>query len=417
MLKKFIKFIIIVNLVIALQVINAKKRKINTTDEVRNKVNAILLQEEIPIELKEGFEILISEGERNLVLNSMRLGLDAFQLNYFDIAGKLLDIAIEGIETIYANNPRAIKARKLWYEEGMKDFKGEPYERVMAYYYRGLLYMLEGKYEDAGICFRNGILQDAFAEEQQYRCDFALLYFLEGWCWQKMNQISKAEESFKEFKEFRPDAPVPSLEDNVLFIIETGPAPRKLADGIGHYELKIFRGKGERAVRVVLYNNDKEIKVYPMEDIAWQAMTRGGRKFDKILYGQAQFKQDTAATASFLTESANNAMLASSLMRGSASSNMQGVAAGMAVVGSLVTIASIKAKPRADTRYWDNLPETIHIAFLKLSPGVHQVKIKFFDKENNELTFLEKQIEFNVPSTGEKIIYIRSPLNLKYVSN
>jgi len=373
--------------------------------------------EEMPPALRSGYQVYINEGTSNRVLNAMRLGLDAMQLNYLEEAGRFFDIALSGIETVYANNETAAKARKMWYEEGSKDFKGEPYERAMAYYYRGVLYMLAGDYENAGVCFRGGMLQDAFAEEQVYRCDFAVLYFLEGWCWLRMKDRSKAEESFQELKKYRPDFQIPDPSINALFIIETGPSPRKLADGIGHAELKIFRGKGEKAVRtVIVIDENTNLSAYPMEDVAWQAQTRGGRQFDKILQGKAEFKQESAQTGAALSEAANNAMLTSSFMSGSQASTMQGLGAGLAVAGGIATIVSAKAIPKADTRYWDNLPETIHIVGAKLTPGAHQVKVKFMNQSGQEMLDLEKSLSIEAPETSEKIYYIRSPINLKYAT-
>jgi hypothetical protein len=95
----------------------------------------------------------------------------------YDIAKELLDQVLLRIDMVYADNENAMKARSLWYEEGMKDFIGEPYERAMAFYYRGLLYMMDEDYENARACFKNGVIQDAFAEEEQNRCDFAALIF------------------------------------------------------------------------------------------------------------------------------------------------------------------------------------------------------------------------------------------------
>ena len=87
----------------------------------------------------------------------------------------------------------------------MKHFKGEPYERAMSYYYRGLLYMLEEDYENARACFKAGIIQDAFAEENQNRCDFALLLFLEAFCSLKLGDQELAKAALEEMKKLRPD--------------------------------------------------------------------------------------------------------------------------------------------------------------------------------------------------------------------
>ena len=110
----------------------------------------------------------------------MRIGTSALQMGYYDLAKMCFDQCLNYIEAVYADNEKAKQARSLWYEEGMKDFKGEPYERVMAYYYRGLLYIQDSDFENARACFKAGVIQDAFAEERQHQCDFALLLFLEA---------------------------------------------------------------------------------------------------------------------------------------------------------------------------------------------------------------------------------------------
>jgi tetratricopeptide (TPR) repeat protein len=135
---------------------------------------------------------------------SRAVGIDALQIGHLEIAKKCFDNALNYIEAVFADNEKAKKARSLWYEEGMKDFKGEPYERVMAYYYRGLLYLIDKDYENARACFKAGIIQDAFAEENQNRCDFALLLFLEAYSCLKLGDHQLATAAFDRTSLFPP---------------------------------------------------------------------------------------------------------------------------------------------------------------------------------------------------------------------
>jgi tetratricopeptide (TPR) repeat protein len=109
------------------------------------------------------------------VLNQMNLGLAALSAGQMDMARAALDDVLTQIEMTHAGTEQAAKARSLWYEEGSKVFKGEPYERAMAYYYRGIIYLKERDFDNARACFSSGILQDSFAEEEQNRSDFAVL--------------------------------------------------------------------------------------------------------------------------------------------------------------------------------------------------------------------------------------------------
>ena len=63
----------------------------------------------------------------------MRAGLAAMTLGYEDLAEQAFDVALVGIEQVYAETESAEKARSVWHAEAVKDFKGEPFERVMSY--------------------------------------------------------------------------------------------------------------------------------------------------------------------------------------------------------------------------------------------------------------------------------------------
>ena len=244
-----------------------------------------------PQYLQVPYNTLFKEGKRNQVLNLLQIGKASLDKGDIDEAESAFEQALTQIETVYSNSDDANRARSLWYEEGGKTFKGEPYERAMAYYYRGLVYLYKNEFDNARASFISGIMQDAFAEEEQNRSDFALLMFLAGWSAQKMGSPGLAKEAYDELKSFRPDFKIPSLSDDILVIGETGKSPRKLADGLGHYQLVYRRGKKIVEKRIAIKTNLGELDLYPMEDVFWQASSRGGRPVDKIIQGKASFKK------------------------------------------------------------------------------------------------------------------------------
>ena len=107
-----------------------------------------------PGKLKRLYARVLAEGDRNAVLNYTRIGVAAFETGEVEEAGKAFDEALNRIEAIYADNEKAEAARSKFVKENAKDFKGEPYERAMAYYYRGLAYLAEGDYENARASFK-----------------------------------------------------------------------------------------------------------------------------------------------------------------------------------------------------------------------------------------------------------------------
>ncbi len=348
-----------------------------------------------PEHLKLSFRALKEEGARNQVLNYLKIGVVALETGYLDIARSCFHNALNFIEATHAANEAAKQARSLWYEEGMKEFKGEPYERAMAYYYRGLLYMLDDDYENARACFKSGLLQDAFAEEQQNKSDFAILLFLEGLCYQKLGDQNTASEAFRELKQYRPDFNYEPNVANLLIIVETGSSPRKLSDGIGHAELKYFRGQNIKEERVSVSLNNYTVEAYPVEDIFWQARTRGGRLIDKILKEKVVFQKTNEKIGSSLTEAS------SSVLPFLAASPVGAVVGGvLGLIGIAEMGVAAKARPQADTRYWDNLPDTIHLAALNVRPGKYNIIWKFHDV-NQKLIFQERDV-ISVPQTVEE---------------
>ena len=193
------------------------------------------------------------------VLLTLQAGMTAMDEGDLQLAGQLFDDALEGITAVYGNSEQAARARGLWQNEQSKIYKGEPYERSMAHYYRGLLDLMAGDYDNARASFRGGLLQDAFAEEGQHRADFALLVFLDAWCSQQLGDEALANESYAELEGLRPGFQRPPADHRILVIGETGRAPRKLQDGIGGNKLVYRRGKRieEESVQLRLGSGQK----------------------------------------------------------------------------------------------------------------------------------------------------------------
>ena len=57
---------------------------------------------------------------------------------------------------------------------------------------------------------------------------------------------------------------------------------------------------------------------------------------------------------------------------------------------------SASTTPAADTRSWDNLPQFLSFAALRLEPGQHTATIEFLDSSARLITSLTKTITFRV---------------------
>ncbi len=360
-----------------------------------------------PEQLHKVYRDVLEEGNRNFVLNHMKGGLAAMEIEADAVAAESFDSALLSIESVYAENENAEKARSVWYEEGRKDFKGEPYERAMAYYYRGLLYLKKGDYENARASFKGGQLQDALAEDKKYQMDFALLIFLEGWASHVLGDEEMAREAFEEVKTLRPDFIPPMESHNVLIIAETGYAPEKVAAGSGGAELRFRRGFGfsERSARFNVGGHDWE--PYLTEDIYWQASTRGGRVVDKILKGKVEFKETTQAAGETLTTLGVYGMVVSKQADSDAGMVASGIVTAVGLIGQGVAAST---QTRADNRYWTNLPDGVHVYTYYLDPDApdQKVTISFVDKDGSPLTGLSQEQAVTKTGNGFGLVWVRS---------
>lgn len=303
---------------------------------------------------------LYREGEWGAVLNLNRLGLAAMEKRQFGIARKSFDMAIDRVESIYANDPSAAQARSVFNSEKAKDFKGEPYERAMMYYYRGLLYLQDGDYQNARAAFLAADRHDTLssAEIQAYAGDFGMMKYLAGWAsncdgdgiraGQLIQEARAADSAIREL----PDRPT-----NSIVLIDAGPAPVKWGDGQHKQILKFKPGEGEDGPFVLrLASGENRDSLLLAGDVNYQAATRGGRAVDGIIAGKAQFKD----TANAVGETAV-AVGAQVIGNAGAAGDRSAINVGLAGVlfGIVSKGMSMASNPEADVRAWDTLPARV----------------------------------------------------------
>jgi hypothetical protein len=355
---------------------------------------------------------VLTGGPRNRVLNQMRGGLAAFEAGADDIAAASFDDALNRIESIYADNPTAEKARSNFVPERQKDFKGESYERAMAFYYRGLIFLAQGDYGNARAVFQGGQLQDAFAEDQRYQSDFAILDVLSGWASQCEGNDVLAREFYRRATETRPGIHIPAASDRILAIADMGLAPIKY--GEGEYDEYLSYAEPEPVPEASAHFMAGGV-AYPAhsgEDLHWQATTRGGRQVDKVLAGKAQFKDVTAGVAVaslYLADAALDIAAWSSWDDdhdgGDDTDDALAWAAGFALIGIGSMVVSESTKPEADTRYWDNLPA--HIDYTTLPADALPTEVIFRDASGAELGATGLRLRFD-PKDQCGLAYVKS---------
>lgn len=327
------------------------------------------------------YQVTLQQGERNAVLNYLRIGLELLKRGELRHSARAFDQAIDRIRTIYADNDAARKARSKFTPEYVKEFKGDPYERAMAFFYRGLLFLEQDDYENARAAMLAGLEQDAMAEDADYAKDFALLYYLAGWASHCDGDRDLAMDYFFEAYRLNGDLQPPKRNHDLLYLAFVNTSPVK--QRTGEYKEKLFytrswpagRSEKTRDYAIDLMVGTRYVPLVLAEDVFYQAATRGGRAVDVINAGKAEFKESTEELGTALTGSGLAAMNAAAMNPNSDySNNMANAGAAMAILGLISSITSAQTKPEADVRYWDNLPEFVYLATGEKAPDGNLVR-------------------------------------------
>lgn len=344
---------------------------------------------DVPPYLVETHQALRNDGERNWVLHLNTMAVAAMRAGDRELAARLLDESILYINDVFGMDPAARRARSLWFAEDAKLFKGDPYERSMTFFYRGILYMQDGDWDNARAAFRAANFQDQFAEEEQFRSDWTIFDYLIAACEIQMGQAFFAREAFerglRNYKELpdaygalgvgefpaRPDALRPvTREDNLLVIVQTGRHPRKVPSGRYGQYLTYRRGPSPHPSASIRTNDGGWESAVFTDSVYFQATTRGGRYFDRVAGRKVLFKEG-AQTASVVTGIAGYTFLL-------AGRNDEAAIIGFVLLGLAVTfdILNTLIQPEADTRTWTGVPDALGVYPASLPAGRHALSVR-----------------------------------------
>ncbi len=343
----------------------------------------------------------IEQGpKRDRVLWQYRTAVAAMRLGRFDEARSLLDEALAVLGGNYGPNPEARRARGYFSPEARKGFLGEPYERVMAYYYRGILYWIDGEVDNARACFRSAQFMDSDAEKHEYASDYVLLDYLDGFATVKLGgDGSDALTRSKALARLNPP-PKWDASANVLMFVEFGKGPTKYATGEYGEQLRFLAGSSKvKAVRI--HGSGEVVEARPLDDLSFQATTRGGRVMDHVLANKAVFKESTDAAGT-------GAIIAGAVMAGQQGhdSPVDEIGAGLIAAGILSKLVSAATTPAADTRTWDNLPQYLSFASLTAPEGECDLEFEFLDAAGNPISERTRQVRVRVEPGRDTVVFV-----------
>lgn len=333
---------------------------------------------------------LHADGERNWVLHLNEMAVVAMRHGDRQEAKTYLDEAILQISDVFGNDPAAARARRLWFAEDAKLFKGDPYERSMTYFYRGILYMQDGDWGNARAAFRAANFQDQFVEEEQFRSDWTIFDYLIAACEVQMGEGLTARETwrlgelnYRQTMETYPQAGIRNFpfdpgglrpvgrQDNLLVIVQTGGHPVKVPTGAYGHMLSYRRGNAPNVTyaNVRVNGGSWESAVFT-DSVFFQATTRGGRYFDHIAGRKVFFRE----TAHFASAAAAIGGYGALFMGANDDTRLIGLALiGLAIILDLTAQA---IQPAADIRTWTGIPDSLGVYPASVDGGIREVAVR-----------------------------------------
>lgn len=261
--------------------------------------------------------------------------------------------------------------------ESTKLYLGDPYEAAMNALYTAFIFLERGDIDNARAALKAGILSDSSTEGVEYTSDVTALYLLEAFLLMQVGKEELAQKDIEHVLGIEPDNPFADPDvlanANTLLLIDTGTGPRKVARG-KFGELATFDDPGgpESEVELSLGGAPLAAPIVGV-DLAYQALTRGGRAMDGILRGKAVFK-DVSGTAGVV-------LLDQALRKGYSKKQRQALAA----IGGALVFLSALIQPRADTRHCHVLPARTYLWIGRVEPGLHSLQLDFRDESGRFL--------------------------------
>jgi hypothetical protein len=119
---------------------------------------------------------------------------------------------------------------------------------------------------------------------------------------------------------------------------------------------------------------------------------------DHILGNKAVFKSATDAVG-------NAALISGAIL--ATDHDTRDVGLGVAAAGLISKIVSAATTPAADVRCWDNLPQYLSFAALRLPPGAYPATVEFRGEGGSPIANLTKNFTINVTNaTRDTVVFV-----------
>jgi tetratricopeptide (TPR) repeat protein len=309
----------------------------------------------------------------NYPLHELGRGLLFFENGDFYHSDSRFANALKVMDRVRENKGQETGA-VVW-DERAKVFKGEPYERATAHFYRGLCHFNTGDYAGALAAFRSSLASDAETRNKEARLleDFTISQFMAALCYSRLGEPENAEAALRLARancSKNPFLTSACLKHNFIAIIGTGLGPYK----VGARKWAVLPALDQRIELLI----DGTAERAPVEATD--------------LLVQAKSQTWGAADSARIARQAGKLVL-SAVLSGVAGTN-------------------VNIEDYADTRCWFGLPQKYYVFTAAVPPGNHTILMKAYDKKGKEIDPC-RQIWFDVPVPAEQapVLLLRIRLN------
>ncbi|MEX2673709.1 MAG: hypothetical protein WD294_16535 [Phycisphaeraceae bacterium] len=361
----------------------------------------------------------------DVLLNNMRLGLAAMADGDHHEAERSLLRAYEYLRTGGINEAdRTVFSTVLY--EGIRVWKGEPYEQAMSYYYIAAYHMLIQDWENARAAASNALFtlrdfDDAGNEPQDmhdlvtdaaraerlgekdyftnaYRpveSEFALGYLVAATNYVLMGQPADGADMFDLVRQMRPDL-APLADElqhgsyDTLLLVDVGRGPRKEAYGPDGALIR-YRPDGRRTPPLRL-----------TASIPGQGLEHVGTRPVVDLWRLSQYPRWWSLESMRKAKSdVGTVLLGGGLGAAYIGSGFESREAVYAGLAAAALGAAMKASAKADTRHLEFLPRAVFMVPLELGPGRHDVQLHIQNDAGSSATWHDLE----AGETGQPSVY------------
>ena len=350
------------------------------------------------VELAQPFE---NDLNRNIALNNANLGTMYMTCGAYGLALPPLSRAGKVMERTITSPGNAFWS--IVSREDFKEFKGEPFERSMCHYYRGIIHYRNAvikknprDYEAALAAFRRALDadKDTTSKFDEDCYDFSVAYYLAARCYDFLGEPDTAET-------YRRQCPHADLlgpaDGNTLFVVEWGDGPLKQRNKnlLTWNALAEIKGRSTGIEYATIFVDGRERATIPQPlSVTRQAEANTEKTANTIQKCKVAAKWivrvcafvGAAVPVGIYTRSPGAAVAAG---------------AGAALAAGTVV------RSEADVRIWNLLPGELAVGTLDISPGEHHIAVCYYDSSGWELSQWRQVFYYCHIDRYDNLVYAR----------